>query len=158
MPCLVVEGGLSRSRQAGRSADRKHVRDDLPPMEEAAAMAGLKALKGCNSKTLVDEYGFTGASITRWKRCLGYRRTFRRWSAPGPARCRHPPLTKYPAWTDPRASLSWPRRIAERRISRDGVAEKVRGCVGRKNVKPKAVRSCRLGSKADFRHGVAGSR
>ena len=55
VPCLPVAGELS---EADRLADRlteNNVRHDLEPMEEARALAELKALKGCNSKALVGE-------------------------------------------------------------------------------------------------------
>ena len=53
-------------------------------------MAKLKALLGCNSKTLVEKYGFTEALPSpAWSHYCGCRLTFRQWSGPSPARFLH---------------------------------------------------------------------
>ena len=78
VPCIPVAGELS---EADRLADRlteNNVRHDLEPMEEARALARLKALKGCTSKALGRGVRLFGARRSaRPKRCCRCRRTFR---------------------------------------------------------------------------------
>ena len=145
MPCWPVEGELSEVESLADQLTENSVRHDLQPMEEALAMAKLKALKGCNSKTLVDEYGFTGASITRMEALLRLPPEVQAMVGTGPGQV--PPSAAYEIsrLNDSQGQLELAREIADRRISRDGVAEKVRHQVGRKNMRPKSSRlACRL--------------
>jgi ParB family transcriptional regulator, chromosome partitioning protein len=140
VPCIVIEGELS---DADRLADRlteNMLRDDLPPMEEAAGVARLKALKGCNSKTLVEEYGFTPASITRMESLLKLPPSIQQMVGNGPGMV--PPSAAYEIsrLEDPQAQMELASAVAGRRMSRDGVAEAVRNRVGRRNVKPKGAK------------------
>jgi ParB family transcriptional regulator, chromosome partitioning protein len=145
VPCLIVEGELSEVEKLADRLTENSVRHDLQPMEEAAGMAKLKALMGCNSKTLVEEYGFTGASITRMEALLRLPPGIQAMVGTGPGQV--PPSAAYEIsrLDDEQAQLELARAVADRRISRDGVAEKVRNRVGRKNVRPKSSRlACRL--------------
>ena len=65
MPCLPVAGELSEMDKLADRLTENSLRHDLEAMEAARGLARLKALKGGNSKTLVDEYGFSGAAITK---------------------------------------------------------------------------------------------
>jgi ParB family chromosome partitioning protein len=140
VPCLVIEGELS---DADRLADRlteNMLRDDLPPMEEAAGIVRLKALKGCNSKTLVEEYGFTPASITRMESLLRLPPEIQAMVGNGPGQV--PPSAAYEIsrLDDPQAQMELAQAVAGRRLNRDAVAEEVRRRVGRRNVKPKGAK------------------
>jgi ParB family chromosome partitioning protein len=140
VPCLIVEGKLSDADKLADRLTENGLHDDLLPMEEAAAMAKLKALKGCNSKTLVDEYGFTGASITRMEALLKLPPDIQAMVGTGPGQV--PPSAAYEIsrLDDPQAQLELAHAVADKRISRDSVAEHVRNRVGRKNVKPKGAK------------------
>ena len=145
VPCLVVDGELSEAEMLADRLTENSVRHELPPMEEAAAMAKLKALKGCTSKTLVDEYGFTGASITRMESLLRLSPEIQAMVGTGPGQV--PPSAAYEIsrLDNPQSQLELAHAVAGKRISRDGVAEEVRNRVGRKNVRPKSSRlACRL--------------
>jgi ParB family chromosome partitioning protein len=140
VPCLVVEGELTEAERLADRLTENGVRHDLQPMEEAAAMARLKALKGCNSKALVEEYGFTGASITRMESLLRLSPEIQAMVGAGPGQV--PPSAAYEIsrLDDPQAQLELAHAVADKRISRDGVAETVRSRVGRKNVKPRGAK------------------
>ena len=87
-------------------------------------MAKLKALKGCNSKTLVDEYGFSAASITRMEALLRLPPDVQAMVGTGPGQV--PPSAAYEIsrLNDSQGQLELAHDIADRRISRDAVAEK----------------------------------
>lgn len=140
VPCLVIEGELPEVEKLADRLTENGVRHDLTPMEEAAAMARLKALKGCNSKTLVDEYGFSAASITRMESLLRLTPEVQAMVGTRPGMV--PPSAAYEIsrLDDQQAQLELARAVADRRISRDAVAETVRNRIGRKNVKPKAAK------------------
>jgi ParB family chromosome partitioning protein len=140
VPCIVTEGQLSEVEKLADRLTENGVRHDLTPMEEAAAMAKLKALKGCNSKTLVEEYGFSGASITRMESLLRLSPEVQAMVGTGPGQV--PPSAAYEIsrLDDPQGQIELARAVADKRISRDGVAEKVRSQIGRKNVRPKSSR------------------
>jgi ParB family chromosome partitioning protein len=144
--CIVVEGELSDADKLADRLTENMLHEDLPPMEEAAGIARLKALKGCNSKTLVDDYGFSGAAITRREALLRLPPKIQEMVGTGPGQV--PPSAAYEISRiegDPQAQLELAHAVADKRISRDGVAEHVRNRVGRKNVKPKSSRlACQL--------------
>jgi ParB family transcriptional regulator, chromosome partitioning protein len=140
VPCLVIDGELDEVDKLADQLSENGVRHDLTPMEEAAALARLKALKGCNSKALVDEYGFSAASITRMESLLRLTPDVQAMVGTGPGMV--PPSAAYEIsrLDDRQAQLELAHAVAARRISRDAVAETVRSRIGRKNVKPKAAR------------------
>jgi len=140
VPCIVIDGELSKVEKLADRLTENVVRHDLTPMEEAAAMAELKALKGCNSKTLVEEYGFSAASITRMESLLRLPPEVQAMVGTGPGQV--PPSAAYEIsrLDDQQAQLELAHAVVGKRISRDAVAEHVRNRVGRKNVKPKAAK------------------
>jgi ParB family chromosome partitioning protein len=109
-------------------------------MDEAAGIARLKAIKGCNSKTLVEEYGFTPASITRMEALLRLPPEIQAMVGNGPGQV--PPSAAYEIsrLDDPAAQMELAAAVAGRRLNRDAVAEEVRRRVGRRNVKPKGAK------------------
>lgn len=69
VPCLVVE----RASEVDLLIDRlveNQVRCNLSPIDEARAIAKLKALKKCTAQTLAKELGFSGAQLSRTERLL----------------------------------------------------------------------------------------
>jgi ParB family transcriptional regulator, chromosome partitioning protein len=140
VPCIPVKDQLS---EACRLADRlteNMVRDDLRPMEEAAGIARLKALMGCNSKTLVDEYGFSGAAITRAEGMLTLPPDIQAMVGTGTGMV--PPSAAYELsrLDDPQAQMELAHAIAAGKLNRDRVAALVRDQVGTRKLTPKASR------------------
>ena len=104
----------------------------------------LKALKGCSSKALAEEYGFSGVAISRAEALL---------SLPLPiqemvnqrliAESAGYELSRLP---DEAGQLELASALAERRLSRDQVTEAVQSWLGKtKEVRPNGPRlSCKL--------------
>lgn len=151
VPCIAVEGLLS---EADRLADRlteNMVREDLPPMEEAEAIARLKALKGCTSKALVEEYGFSGGAISKAEALLTLPPDIQAMVGNGPGHV--PPTTAYEIsrLPDEQGQRNLAQAVVSRKLSRDTVAETVRSEVGKRNVRPKSSRlACRLEGGVSF--------
>jgi ParB family chromosome partitioning protein len=145
VPCLVVEGELSEIDKLADRLTENGVRHDLEPMQEAAAMAKLKALKGCNSKTLVDEYGFTHSSITRMESLLRLPPEIRAMVGTGPGMVPSSAAYEISRLDDPQLQMVLARAAADKQINRDAVADAVRDVVGGRHVRPKDSRlACRL--------------
>ena len=117
----------------------------LSRWKRPVALARLKALKGCNSKALVEEYGFSGAAITKAEALLSLPEDIQELIGSGPGQIA--PATGYeisrlpdeakPAGTCPsdRCQASATRRGGGMRPEP----------VGKRNVAPKAGRlSCKL--------------
>ena len=127
------------------------VRADLPPMEEAAGIVRLKALLACNSKTLVEEYGFSGSAVTRAEALVSLPPDLQAMVGTGPGQV--PPSTAYEIsrLPDEQAQRKLAQAVAGGRLNRDRVQEAVRGTIGKRNVTPKASRlSCRLDGGVAF--------
>jgi ParB family chromosome partitioning protein len=140
VPCIPVAGELS---EADRLADRlteNNVRHDLEPMEEARALARLKALKGCTSQALVKEYGFSAASITKAEALLSLPPDVQELIGSGPGQIA--PATGYELsrLPDEQSQRELAQAVVTRHLSRDVVADAVRGRIGKRNVTPKAGR------------------
>lgn len=143
VPCLPVAGELS---EADRLADRlteNLVRHDLDPIEEARAIARLKALKGRTAKALADEYGFSSASITKAEALLTLPTDLQELVGSG----RIAPASAYEIsrLPDEASQRELAQDVVSKHLPRDAVAEAVRGRVGKRNIAPKAGRlSCKL--------------
>jgi ParB family chromosome partitioning protein len=140
-PCVVVEGKLSRSDKLADQLSENGVRHDLPAMEEAAAIAELKALRGCDSQTLAAELGLSGASITRAESLLSLPEYIQAMVGSGPGRVS--PAGAYEASRlggHPQAQLELAHDLAAGRINRDQAAARVRSIIGQKNLRPKSSR------------------
>jgi ParB family chromosome partitioning protein len=144
LPCIPVEG---EPDEADLLADRiveNACRNDLQPMEEARALAKLKALKGCNSQTLAKELGISPAAITRAEALLSLPDDVQSLVDDG----RIPESAAYEIsrLPDTESQRELSQTVAAGRMKRDQVAEAVRSRVGKRNVTPKASRvACSLG-------------
>jgi ParB family chromosome partitioning protein len=145
VPCLPVAGELSEVEKLADRLTENDVRHDLQPMEAARALARLKALKGCNSKTLVDEYGFSGASITKAEALLSLPSDLQELVGSGPGQIAPASAYELSRLPDEQGQRKLAEDVIARNLSRDTVADLVRGRVGKRNVAPKAGRlSCKL--------------
>src|SRR5262249_25066293 len=90
--------------------------------------------------TLVEEYGFSAAKLTRMESLLRLPPEIQAMVGDGSGQV--PPSAAYEIsrLDDPAGQAELARAVADRRISRDGVAEAVRSRIGRKNMKPKAAK------------------
>jgi ParB family chromosome partitioning protein len=143
VPCLLIE---SRPDEAALLADRiveNECRQDLRPMELARSLAKLKALKGCTWQQLAAELGLSGASISRSAALLSLPETVQEMVDSG----RVPESTAYEIsrLDDEAGQLELAHAVAAGRCSRDGVAETVRGRIGKRKTRPRASRlACQL--------------
>jgi ParB family transcriptional regulator, chromosome partitioning protein len=144
VPCLPV----AMLEEVDKLADRlteNDVRHDLQPMEAARALARLKALKGCNSKTLVEEYGFSGAAISKAEALLSLPPDIQELVGSGPGQIA--PATGYELsrLPDEQSQRELAHAVVARHLPRHAVVEAVQSKVGKRNVAPKAGRlSCKL--------------
>ena len=145
VPCIPVAGELS---EADRLADRlteNNVRHDLEPIEEARGLAQLKALKGCTSKALAEEYGFSAASISKAESLLSLPPDIQELIGSGPGQIA--PATGYEIsrLPDEQSQRELAQAVVSKHLPRHAVAEAVQARVGKKAVAPKAGRlSCKL--------------
>ena len=145
VPCLPVAGELSEMDKLADRLTENSLRHDLEAMEEARGLARLKALKGVNSKALVDDYGFSGASITKAEALLSLPDDIQELIGSGPGQIA--PATGYEIsrLPDAESQRELAQAIVAKHLSRDAVSEMVRGRVGKRNVAPKLGRlSCKL--------------
>ena len=142
-----MAGGLSEAEILADRLTENDVRHDLPPMEAARALARLKALKGCNSKTLVEEYGFSGAAISKSESLLSLPLDLQELIGSGPGQIA--PATGYELsrLPDEQSQRELAQAVVAKHLPRDAVAEAVRGRLGgKRNGKRKSGRlSCKLG-------------
>ncbi len=147
VPCLPVAGELSEADKLADRLTENGVRHDLEPIEEAKALARLKALKGCNSKTLAEDYGFSAAAISKAEALLSLPPDIQELVGSGPGQIA--PATGYEIsrLPDEQSQRELAQAVVARHLPRDAVAEAVQNKVGKRNVAPKAGRlSCKLGS------------
>ena len=145
VPCLPVAGELSEVEKLADRLTENDVRHDLQPMEAARALARLKALKGCNSKTLVEEYGFSGAAISKAEALLSLPPDIQELIGSGPGQIAPATAYEMSRLPDEQSQRELAQAVVARHLPRDAVAEAVRGRVGKRNVAPKAGRlSCKL--------------
>jgi ParB family chromosome partitioning protein len=146
VPCLPVAGQLSEAEKLADRLTENDVRHDLQPMEAARALARLKALKGCNSKTLVEEYGFSGAAISKAEALLSLPPDIQELIGSGPGQIA--PATGYELsrLPDEESQRQLAQAVIAKHLPRDAVAEAVRGRIGKRHMAGKAGRlSCKLG-------------
>ncbi len=144
VPCLPV-AALSEVDRLADQLTENDVRHDLPPMEAARALTRLKALKGCNSKTLVEEYGFSGAAISKAEALLSLPADLQELVGSGPGQIAPASAYELSRLPDEQGQRKLAEDVIARNLSRDTVADLVRGRVGKRNVAPKAGRlSCKL--------------
>jgi ParB family chromosome partitioning protein len=145
VPCLPVAGGLAEVDRLADQLTENDVRHDLQPMEAARALARLKALKGCNSKTLVEEYGFSGAAISKAEALLSLPADLQELVGSGPGQIAPASAYELSRLPDEESQRELAHAVVAKHMPRDAVAEAVRGRVGKRNVAPKAGRlSCKL--------------
>lgn len=138
VPCIASEGELSETDILSDQIIENAVRSDLRPLEFSRALAKLKILKSCTSQQLSKELGLSGAAITRAEALLGLPADIQRLVDIGVI----PESTAYEISRLPdEASM---RLIAEQvaagKLTRDGVAERVRETVGKRESTPKGSR------------------
>jgi ParB family transcriptional regulator, chromosome partitioning protein len=145
VPCLPVAGELS---EADRLADRlteNDVRHDLEPMEAARALARLKALKGCTSKALVEEYGFSGAAISKAEALLSLPADIQELIGSGPGQIAAATGYEISRLPDEQSQRELAQAVVAKHLPRHAVAEAVQAKVGKKAVASKAGRiTCKL--------------
>ena len=145
VPCLPVSGELSEVEKLADRLTENDVRHDLQPMEAARALARLKALKGCNSKTLVEEYGFSGAAISKAEALLSLPADLQELVGSGPGQIAPASAYELSRLPDAQGQRELAQAVVAKHMPRDAVAEAVRAKVGKRNVAPKAGRlSCKL--------------
>ena len=146
VPCIAVEGELSEADLLADRLTENMLREDIPPIQEAEGIARLKALKGCNSKTLVEEYGFSAGAISKAEALLTLPKDIQGMIGTGQGQV--PPATGYEISRlkdDAQAQHELAQAAAEGKLSRDDAAEAVQAAIGKRNVRPKSSRlSCRL--------------
>jgi len=145
VPCLPVSGELSEVEKLADRLTENDVRHDLQPMEAARALARLKALKGCNSKTLGEEYGFSAASITKAEALLSLPADLQEMVGSGPGRIAPASAYELSRLPDEQSQRELAHAVVAKHMARDAVADAVRSRVGKRYVAPKAGRlSCKL--------------
>ena len=140
VPCIPVLGQLSEAERLADRLTENMVRNDLLPMEEAAGLARLKALLGCNSKTLADEYGFSGAAISRAERLLTLPPDIQAMVGSEPGLVPPSAAVEISRLPDEGAQRELAHAVAAGKFNRDRVAALVRDQVGTRKVTPKASR------------------
>ena len=145
VPCLPVTGELSEEEILAEQIIENCVRHELDPLQEARALSRLKAIKGCNSKALVEEYGFSGASITKAESLLSLPADVQEMIGSGAGQIA--PATGYEIsrLPDEASQRELAHAVIARHMPRDAVADAVRARIGKRNVAPKQGRvSCEL--------------
>jgi ParB family chromosome partitioning protein len=145
VPCLPVADELTEVEKLADRLTENDVRHDLQPMEAARALARLKALKGCTSKTLVEEYGFSGAAISKAEALLSLPSDLQERIGSGPGMIAPASAYEISRLPDEQSMRELAQAVVAKHMPRDAVADAVRGRVGKRNVAPKAGRlSCKL--------------
>lgn len=143
LPCIVVEG---QPDEADLLADRiieNSCRQDLRPLEFARAVAKLKTLKGCNSQTLAKTLGLSGSAMSKAEALLTLPEAVQQMvDARKVSESAAYEISRLP---DERSQCDLAQAVAAGGMSRDQVADAVRGRVGKRNVTGKAGRiACKL--------------
>ncbi len=140
VPCVPVVGELSEVEKLADRLTENDVRHDLHPLETARALGRLKALKGCNSKTLVEEYGFSGAAISKAEALLSLPPDIQELIGSGPGQIAPATAYELSRLPDEQSQRELAQAVVAKRLSRDAAADLVRGSIGKRNVTPKAGR------------------
>jgi ParB family chromosome partitioning protein len=145
VPCMPVEVELSEADKLADRLTENGLRHDLPAIEESRGLARLKALKGCNSKTLCEEYGFSGAAISKAEALLSLPPDIQELVGSGPGQIAPATAYEISRLPDEQSQRELAQAVVTRHLPRDAVAEAVRGRIGKRNVAPKSGRlSCKL--------------
>jgi ParB family chromosome partitioning protein len=144
LPCLVVEGEISEADILADQLTENAVRSDLRPLEFARGMVKLKALRGVDAKTLACELGISSSSLTRAEALLSLPLDIQALVDDGSV----PESTAYEIsrLPDETAMRELAQAVANKRVSRDSVAEIVRERIGKRQAKPKGTK---LSGKVD---------
>ena len=142
VPCLVMDGQPEEADLLGDRIVENAVRNDLRPLEFGRALVKLKALRGCNSQTLADELGLSGADITRSKALLTLPETIQQMVDDG----RVPESAGYDIsrLPDEAAQFRLAAALAEGRMTRDQATTFVREQLGKKPSKTQGRLALRL--------------
>ncbi len=146
VPCIPVAGELSDADKLADRLTENDLRHDLEPMDTARGLARLKALKGCNSKALVEEYGFSAAAITKAEALLSLPGDIQELIGSGSGQIA--PATGYEIsrLPDEQSQRELAHAVIAKRLPRRAVVEAVQETVGKRNVTPNAGRiACKLG-------------
>jgi ParB family chromosome partitioning protein len=115
------------------------------PMDMARALSRLKTLKGgCSSKVLVEEYGFSGAAISKAEALLSLPADIQEQIGSGPGQIA--PATGYEIsrLPDEQSMRELAQAVVTRHLPRQAVVEAVQARVGKRNVASKGGRlSCK---------------
>src|SRR5262249_35146539 len=138
VPCLEVEGDVSETDILSDQIIENTVRQSLLPLELARSMAKLKALKGCDSRTLAAELGISGAAVTRAEAPPALPESIQAMvDARQVSESAAYEISRLP---DEQAQMELAWLVAARRMSRDQAAEQVRSRLGKRKATPKAGR------------------
>ena len=138
VPCVVVEGEISAIDVLCDQITENEVRASLRPSDLARALAKVKALKGCNSRTLAEELGLSGARITRAEALLTLPPDIQQMVDDG--RLAESAAVEISRLPDEHAQRSLAVAAEGGKLSRERVIEAVRGVVPKRNVTPRASR------------------
>jgi len=145
VPCLPVEGELSEADKLADRLTENGLRHDLPAIEEAQGLARLKALKGCNSKTLCEEYGFSGAAITKALALLTLPLDIQELIGSGSGQIAPASAYELSRLPDEQSQRELAQAVVAKHMPRQSVVEAVQETVGKRNVTSKAGRiACKL--------------
>jgi ParB family chromosome partitioning protein len=143
VPCLEVHGDLSEADQLADQVIENAVRNALRPTELGRALAKLKAITGCNSRTLAEKLGLSGSAITRAEALISLPPDLQGWVDEGRlAEATAYEISRLPDEASQRELAS---TVVSGRMSRDAAADAVRNRIGKRRVTPKGGRiACRL--------------
>ena len=145
VPCLPVAGELSEVEKLADRLTENDVRHDLPAMEAARALARLKALKGCNSKALVEEYGFSGAAISKAEALLTLPEDLQALVGSGPGQIAPASAYEISRLPTEEGQRSLAQEVMAKRLPRQAVVEAVQEEVGKRNTTSTADRiTCKV--------------
>ena len=146
VPCLEVDGELDEADLLADQVIENTVRNSLPPLQLARALAKLKSLKGVNSFTLAKEIGLSPATLSRSEALLSLPEDIQEMVDQSiiPESSAYE-LSRLP---DAASQLELAQAVAGG-LSRERLIEAVRGKVPKRKVTPKAGRlAFRLGGIA----------
>lgn len=146
VPCLLVTGSLPEADLLADRLTENMVRQDLSPIEEAAALVKLKTLKGCTAKELTKEYGFSGAAFSRAEALLSLPAELQALVGPGKGQIPESAAYELSRLPDDATKLELAQAITSGKLTRDRTAQAVRERIGKRNVQP---RKGRLAVKLD---------
>jgi ParB family chromosome partitioning protein len=138
VPCLVAEVPPTEEAILTDQLTENIVREELPPLELAEAIAKLKALKGCTAQHLAAELGLSGGGVTRAEALLSLPESVQTLVREG----RLAPLAAYQIsrLPDVPSQLMLAEAFAAGRLNCAQVADAVKDRVGQKRGRPGKAR------------------